>query len=152
MHAIQLTTTTLITHLSSTALSVSLLLIMTRTARAVHPRAVAKDASISRNGLNGNMRKGGAGAHNWGTVDDEARYEFEADAYDNEAGMFNLLIIFRVSTSSWRLTPVPGATDDKDVDSVESSRPALPRMVSEEERTKAIATRKRALSKGGMCM
>ena len=66
---------------------------MTRTERAVHPRALAKDASVSRNGLNGNMRKGGAGAHNWGTVDDEARYEYEADVFDNESGMFDILIM-----------------------------------------------------------
>ncbi|KZV76331.1 hypothetical protein PENSPDRAFT_680280 [Peniophora sp. CONT] len=96
---------------------------MTRTERAVHPRALAKDASVSRNGFNSNMRKGGAGAHNWGTVDDEARYEYEADVFDNEGA----------------------ATEEKDAD---ASRPALPRSISEEERTKAIATRKRALSKG----
>lgn len=121
---------------------------MTRTARAVHPRALAKDASISRNGLNGNMRKGGAGAHNWGTVDDEARYEYEADTFDNEDGMFNLL-----STSASPLQcgshSYLAVTEEKDV---ENSRPTLPRAISEEERSKAIATRKRALSKGGTCM
>ncbi|VDB95901.1 unnamed protein product [Peniophora sp. CBMAI 1063] len=96
---------------------------MTRTERAIHPRAIAKDASVSRNGLNGNMRKGGAGAHNWGTVDDEARYEYEADVFDNETAV----------------------TEEKDV---EAERPVMPRTISEEERSKAIAARKRALSKG----
>ena len=77
---------------------------MTRTERAVHPRALAKDASVSRNGLNGNMRKGGAGAHNWGTVDDEARYEYEADVFDNESGMSISLINSRLSTRVWAHT------------------------------------------------
>ena len=44
---------------------------MTRTARAIHPRALVKDASVSRNGMNCNMRKRGAGAHNWGVLLDE---------------------------------------------------------------------------------
>jgi len=51
---------------------------MTRTERAVSPRALMKDRSEARNGLDSGLRKGGAGAHNWGSLDDEARYEFEA--------------------------------------------------------------------------
>ncbi|KAI0026895.1 hypothetical protein K488DRAFT_81280 [Vararia minispora EC-137] len=51
---------------------------MTRTERAVSPRALMKDRSEARNGLDPHLRKGGAGAHNWGALGDEARYELEA--------------------------------------------------------------------------
>ena len=44
---------------------------MTRTARASHPRALMKDRSLSRNGFDSHIRKNGAGAHNWGSIDDE---------------------------------------------------------------------------------
>ena len=51
---------------------------MTRTERAVFPRALMKDRSEARNGLDSSLRKGGAGAHNWGSLEDEARHEDEA--------------------------------------------------------------------------
>ena len=44
---------------------------MTRTERASHPRALKKDRSLSRNGLDSHIRKNGAGAHNWGSIDYE---------------------------------------------------------------------------------
>lgn len=56
---------------------------MTRTARASFPRAAAKDRSESRTGLDKSIRKGGAGAHNWGSIDDEG--ELEAAALEDEA-------------------------------------------------------------------
>ncbi|KAI0314681.1 hypothetical protein OF83DRAFT_1267203 [Amylostereum chailletii] len=51
---------------------------MTRTERSLSPRALLKDRSEARNGYDSSMRKGGAGAHNWGSLEDEARYEDEA--------------------------------------------------------------------------
>lgn len=55
---------------------------MTRTERAAHPRAVQKDRSESRSGLDTSMRKSGAGQHNWGSLADEQR--LENDAIDDE--------------------------------------------------------------------
>ncbi|KAF8597573.1 hypothetical protein BDV93DRAFT_369268 [Ceratobasidium sp. AG-I] len=42
---------------------------MTRTERAVHPRALAKDRSESRTGYDKSVKKGGAGG--WGSLDDD---------------------------------------------------------------------------------
>jgi len=61
---------------------------MTRTARAAYPRAVNKDRSESRSGLDTSMRKSGAGHHNWGSIADEqqleaAALEDEGVSYDN---------------------------------------------------------------------
>jgi GAF domain-containing protein len=50
---------------------------MTRTERSIAPRALMKDRSEARNGLGTSLRKGGGGAHNWGSLGDEARYEEE---------------------------------------------------------------------------
>lgn len=48
---------------------------MTRTDRASSPRAQQHDRSENKGGVDTSIRKGGAGAHNWGSVDEEARYE-----------------------------------------------------------------------------
>ena len=56
---------------------------MTRTARAAYPRAVIRDRSDSRNGLDSSIRKSGAGHHNWGSLADELRLE-EAALGDEE--------------------------------------------------------------------
>ena len=48
---------------------------MTRTARAAYPRAVIKDRSESRSGLDTSLRKAGAGHHNWGSLADEQQLE-----------------------------------------------------------------------------
>jgi hypothetical protein len=55
---------------------------MTRTERAVHPRALNRDRSESRTGLDSSLRKRGAGGHNWGSLDDE-QY-LESSAMDDE--------------------------------------------------------------------
>lgn len=59
---------------------------MTRTERATSPRALMKDRSEARNGYDNSLRKGGAGAHNWGSLDDEGR--FEREGLDDEAEDF----------------------------------------------------------------
>ncbi|KAH9474445.1 hypothetical protein JR316_0012904 [Psilocybe cubensis] len=51
---------------------------MTRTARAAYPRAVIKDRSESRSGLDTSLRKSGAGHHNWGALADERTLETAA--------------------------------------------------------------------------
>ena len=55
---------------------------MTRTARAAYPRAVIKDRSESRTGLDSSIRKSGAGHHNWGSIADEL--QLETAAIDDE--------------------------------------------------------------------
>lgn len=60
---------------------------MTRTERATSPRALLKDRSEARNGYDNSLRKGGAGAHNWGSLDDEGR--FEREGQDDEADDFD---------------------------------------------------------------
>jgi hypothetical protein len=57
---------------------------MTRTSRAAYPRAVEKDRSISRSGLDPRPRKGGAGYHNWGSLADEGYLEEAAIADEQE--------------------------------------------------------------------
>lgn len=61
---------------------------MTRTARADYPRAVLRDRSKSRSGLDPSIRKDGAGQHNWGSIADERQLEIEAIQDEmHEAGM-----------------------------------------------------------------
>ncbi|KAF5350459.1 hypothetical protein D9756_008646 [Leucocoprinus leucothites] len=55
---------------------------MTRTERASYPRALNRDRSESRTGLDPGLRKGGAGGHNWGSLDDEQL--LESTAQDDE--------------------------------------------------------------------
>ena len=55
---------------------------MTRTERSLSPRAIIKDRSESKTGMDKTLRKGGAGGHNWGNINDE--YYLEAEALDDE--------------------------------------------------------------------
>lgn len=58
---------------------------MTRTARAAFPRAIIKDRSQSRSGLKKEMKKGGAGGHNWGKLGEvNNEDELEYGRYDSE--------------------------------------------------------------------
>ncbi|KAF9531072.1 hypothetical protein CPB83DRAFT_849275 [Crepidotus variabilis] len=99
---------------------------MTRTERAAYPRAVNKDRSESRSGLDTSLRKSGAGQHNWGSLADERR--IETDAARDEAEE-------RASS--------PEADDAK---------PSLSRTssISDEELEKARKYRKNALKKGAV--
>ncbi|EPS98775.1 hypothetical protein FOMPIDRAFT_1024506 [Fomitopsis schrenkii] len=56
---------------------------MTRTERAAHPHALIKDRSISKNGMDTRLPKGGAGGHNWGDLSRE-QYLEDAAAYDEQ--------------------------------------------------------------------
>ena len=51
---------------------------MTRTARAAFPRAIIKDRSESKTGLDKSLRKNGAGYHNWGSIAQEGALEVAA--------------------------------------------------------------------------
>ncbi|KAF8499478.1 hypothetical protein BU17DRAFT_102756 [Hysterangium stoloniferum] len=56
---------------------------MTRTERNITKRAILRDRSESKSGLDKSDRKGGAGAHNWGALNDEKDLELLAKE-DNE--------------------------------------------------------------------
>lgn len=55
---------------------------MTRTERSIFPKAISKDRSESKSGMDKSLRKRGAGTHNWGSLADEASLEY--DAWDDE--------------------------------------------------------------------
>ncbi|KAG6817866.1 hypothetical protein H0H87_001698 [Tephrocybe sp. NHM501043] len=57
---------------------------MTRTARSAFPRAINRDRSESKSGLDKSIRKNGAGPHSWGSLADERELEFAA--MDDEEG------------------------------------------------------------------
>jgi len=56
---------------------------MTRTERSINPRAVIKDRSESKSGLDKSVRKNGGGPHNWGNLSDE-RAAMEDEIEENE--------------------------------------------------------------------
>jgi hypothetical protein len=56
---------------------------MTRTERATSLRAILKDRSESKTGIDKHTPKNGAGPHNWGSLMDERDIEEQA-AYDEE--------------------------------------------------------------------
>ncbi|KAJ8521593.1 hypothetical protein ONZ45_g1777 [Pleurotus djamor] len=58
--------------------------IMTRTERSVNPRAVIRDRSESKSGLDKSMPKNGAGTHNWGSFADERELEDAALADEQQ--------------------------------------------------------------------
>lgn len=55
---------------------------MTRTARSAFPRAMVKDRSESKSGLDKHVRKDGGGPHGWGKLSDEQ--DLESAALDDE--------------------------------------------------------------------
>ncbi|KAG7095841.1 hypothetical protein E1B28_006536 [Marasmius oreades] len=52
---------------------------MTRTERSAFPRAVMRDRSLSKSGLEKSLRKEGGGAHNWGRLEDEWEHQTMED-------------------------------------------------------------------------
>ncbi|KAI0049488.1 hypothetical protein FA95DRAFT_1581710 [Auriscalpium vulgare] len=109
---------------------------MTRTERSTSPRALLKDRSEARNGYDNSLRKGGAGAHNWGSLEDEARYENEGLA-DEEADFVN----------------DPETAGAPKPDSGDRTKPQPIRRtssVTEEDRNKAVKVRQNALKDGGI--
>ncbi|KAL0579194.1 hypothetical protein V5O48_002816 [Marasmius crinis-equi] len=51
---------------------------MTRTERSAFPRAINRDRSLSKSGMEKSLRKDGGGAHNWGRLEDEMDLEYAA--------------------------------------------------------------------------
>ncbi|KAJ3931172.1 MAG: hypothetical protein NXY57DRAFT_1062019 [Lentinula lateritia] len=68
---------------------------MTRTARAAFPRAIIKDRSQSRSGFSKEMKKGGAGSHNWGKLGEiENENELEYDSEGDSAQMTRSSLVY----------------------------------------------------------
>ncbi|KAJ4497696.1 hypothetical protein C8R41DRAFT_820727 [Lentinula lateritia] len=91
---------------------------MTRTARAAFPRAIIKDRSQSRSGFSKEMKKGGAGSHNWGKLgeienENELEYDSEGDSAQmtrssvNDGGFFLLPVIRSLLTIDCPEIPTP---------------------------------------------
>ena len=117
---------------------------MTRTERSLSPRAILKDRSESKTGMDKALRKGGAGGHNWGNINDE--YSLETEALDDERqelvpnkGLYPATIHMRLATHQ---PPAP----EKPADKPElAGRASIP---SEEDLSAAREVRKRALKDG----
>ncbi|GAB1526254.1 peptidyl-prolyl cis-trans isomerase cpr6 [Rhizoctonia solani] len=77
---------------------------MTRTERAAYPRAINKDRSEPRNGMDKSMRKGGA-AGGWGTIDDEIAVG--QDDYEREEGRDEVADDLTNSTISGKSPEIP---------------------------------------------
>ncbi|KAG2134782.1 hypothetical protein DEU56DRAFT_808535 [Suillus clintonianus] len=101
---------------------------MTRTERAGFPRALLRDRSESKSGLDKSVRKNGSGQHNWGSINDE-RY-LEAAALADEEEEFE------------------GDTTDQQLNNSVHKKPKLEKRANsftEEERESARQIRKNAL-------
>ncbi|CAK9786468.1 hypothetical protein CC85DRAFT_287048 [Cutaneotrichosporon oleaginosum] len=115
---------------------------MTRTERNTSPAAIMRDRH-SRTGLTKSEfeRKGGAGAHNWGSLNDEERAEHEGrlDA-ELETAMFD--------------DGSAPADGDKVEDLPERETPAAPQrrmsQVSDQERADALRYREGGLKQNGV--
>ncbi|KAF9453379.1 hypothetical protein P691DRAFT_792830 [Macrolepiota fuliginosa MF-IS2] len=105
---------------------------MTRTERAAYPRALNRDRSESRTGLDPNLRKRGAGNHNWGSLADEQR--LEAGALDDE----NMELAEEVE----------GKVGVEPAERSRSGSSATSNSLTEEERERARQLRKNAFKKG----
>jgi len=107
--------------------TLSLLLpIMTRTERSMFPKAINKDRSESKSGMDKSLRKHGAGLHNWGSLADEVELEYDA-MHDEEIEM--------------------NAEREDSADKTDMERRAS---ATTEDRDSARAFRRRALSKDGI--
>ncbi|KAI0696326.1 hypothetical protein BC835DRAFT_1234297, partial [Cytidiella melzeri] len=97
---------------------------MTRTERAIFPRAIARDRSESKTGIDKRTPKNGAGPHNWGSLEDERDLEEQA-AFDEQS-------------------------DTENTENTEAIQPPQPRRksspaLSEQEKGQALQFRKNAL-------
>jgi len=105
---------------------------MTRTERSHSLRALLKDRSEARNGMDSSLPKGGAGAHNWGSL--EREFDYENAAIADEAAEFD----------------DQGA--DADASKLQPNKPTPVRRtsnVTDEDRENAIKIRTNALKSNG---
>ncbi|KAG8919487.1 hypothetical protein FRC02_001606 [Tulasnella sp. 418] len=117
---------------------------MARTERAVHPRAIIKDRSESKSGMDKSMRKGGAGAHNWGSAHDQFDVEYY-DEIDAEAP--------KDAARGHHAKVVASEHDVEDAEespkgrrsSVSTTSTGAVSNITDEEREKALAFRTKAL-------
>jgi len=114
---------------------------MTRTARASYPRAIAKDRSLSRTGLDRSIHKHGAGQHNWGSIlDHTKRYDFDEEENDipEDSDEFQWTDDTSSSVDTADSTDVsPGGTRNR----------AASINVTEDDRTRALQFRKGSFSR-----
>jgi hypothetical protein len=88
---------------------------MTRTERSHSLRALAKDRSEARNGMDTSVPKGGAGAHNWGSlnaefaIESEAMLDENAEFEDQAAGGRRLPsdVVTPSVLTQWQRLPLP---------------------------------------------
>ncbi|CCO35590.1 peptidyl-prolyl isomerase D (cyclophilin D) [Rhizoctonia solani AG-1 IB] len=76
---------------------------MTRTERAAYPRAINKDRSEARNGMDRSLKKGGAGG--WGTIDDEMAVG--QDEYERDEGRDEVRDDLTNSSASGKSPEIP---------------------------------------------
>ncbi|KAG8933106.1 hypothetical protein FRC01_011021 [Tulasnella sp. 417] len=116
---------------------------MTRTERSKAPHALVKDRHVSKTGMDRSLRKSGGGAHNWGSPLDV--YD-DADLYDEGFDEEELT----APTTNANVQPAAPEASPKDRrrSSVSASSTEEHAGVNNEEKEKALAFRKRALSKG----
>lgn len=120
---------------------------MTRTERSLSPRAMIKDRSESKTGMDKAFRKGGAGSHNWGNINE---YLLETEVLDDDEGQdlaankgaYSATLAMRPSIDQ---PPTPEESVDKPELATRTSIP------SEEDLNAALEVRKRALKDGQCC-
>jgi len=105
---------------------------MTRTERSQSLRALLKDRSEARNGMDSSVPKGGAGAYNWGSIDSE--FDYENAALADEAAEFD-------DQAEEAGAPKPQPKEPATVRRTSS--------VTDEDRENAIKIRKIALKSNG---
>ncbi|KAF8582250.1 hypothetical protein K439DRAFT_1635480 [Ramaria rubella] len=118
---------------------------MTRTERSFNPRAVIRDRSESKTGLDKSDRKGGAGAHNWGSYADEQEHELRAaEDYEDEEPQGGL------GNEDVKAELESAASDEQKAahDGSLTERRSSASTVSEEERRQAREFRAKALKEG----
>ncbi|KAG9002603.1 hypothetical protein FRB90_011357 [Tulasnella sp. 427] len=118
---------------------------MTRTERAAFPRAVAKDRHVSKSGMDKSLRKSGGGAHNWGSAMDA--YD-DAELYDRGLDEEELAPAVASNAQASSSSDVGSSPKDRRRSSVSASSTEEHANLNNDDKEKALAFRKRALSKG----
>ena len=121
---------------------------MTRTERATSPRAILKDRSESKSGMDKHTPKGGAGTHNWGSLMNERDLE-DAAFYDQdeEAEGARHRPYFSRGLDFSRAASTPAQPTRPTAEMRRTSSAS----VTEEDREKALQFRKNAFKSPGKC-
>jgi len=114
---------------------------MTRTARASYPRAIVKDRSLSRTGLDRSVHKHGAGQHNWGSILDHTKsFDFDDGENDIQEDSDEFQLADDTSSSV-------GTADSTDVSPDGTRKRAASINVTEDDRARALQFRKGSFSR-----